>query len=74
MPPYLEDMLPNQTGFYVTVHNQFTRPLGSGLAVDLATATKKANEAADRELATANANWKWRKVRTKVTPWFQPIT
>lgn len=58
-----------QDGFYATWHNQFGRPLGSGIGLTREDATAKATKATTRELASANPNWKWRKQKLQIKPW-----
>lgn len=52
--------------FFARVSNQFKRPLGDGYGETRDEALKEAQARADRELRTANPNWKWRKAHVTI--------
>jgi hypothetical protein len=54
--------------YYAEVFNQFGRPLGSGFGNTQEEAIAAAKSRADREIASGNPNWKWRKAKTRVRP------
>lgn len=57
------------TMFRAEWRNQYSRPLGVGFDAVRETAIHKATEAANKELASANPSWRWRKSKLRVEAW-----
>lgn len=54
--------------FWARVSNQYKRPLGDGYGATREEALKAAHAQADKELRSANPNWKWRKAHVSIKP------
>lgn len=59
---------PSRTAkFFATIQNQYMRLIGCGYGDTEAAAFVAANIKADKEIASANPHWKWRKAKKTVT-------